>query len=373
MSTDQLQDFSGLTEEEKTLLSKVGYQSDDHRSGTCVLVDQDVRYSVSNNEQVEVMPLRQALDRYDWVQDLMFGLIDPDENEHVKRVAERAHDPIGHFIRVREGAKIKLPLQTFSAIEIPQGRQFIHNVTVIEKDAEVEMISGSAVPDSIHAGHHISIGECYLREGSRLRTVSIEQWGAEMEVHSYTRTQIGKAAHSTTNQVLMTRLRHHFSQGKTFVEENGRSNDQAVIFAPPGTNRVMESECHLKGAGANSESLTRVVAAGGNVTNRTMLIGEANGTKGFVGCDGLKLSAEGEVLSVPGLLAKTSSAQLSHEASVGMISEEKLAYLMASGMTEDAARDLIIQGFLNLKEQHLPEPIRKSVENMIAAAKSGSM
>ena len=110
----------------------------------------------------------------------------------------------------------------------------------------------------------------------------------------------------------------------------------------------MESECHLKGPGANSESLTRVVTAGGNVTNKTMLIGEADGSKGFVGCDGLKLTEKGEVLSVPGLLAKASGAQLSHEASVGMISEDKMAYLMASGMTEDAARDLIIQGFLNL-------------------------
>lgn len=47
--------------------------------------------------------------------------------------------------------------------------------------------------------------------------------------------------------------------------------------------------------------------------------------------------------------------------------------LLASGIEEDAARDLIIQGFLNLKEQNLPDTVREQVQEMIAAAKSGSM
>jgi Fe-S cluster assembly scaffold protein SufB len=56
-----------------------------------------------------------------------------------------------------------------------------------------------------------------------------------------------------------------------------------------------------------------------------------------------------------------------------MISQEKLAYLMSSGMSEDAARDLIIQGFLTLKDELLPEIVREEVKKMIAAANSGSL
>src|SRR3546814_15905920 len=91
--------------------------------------------------------------------------------------------------------------------------------------------------------------------------------------------------------------------------------------------------------------------------NRTTLVGEGRDTKGFLGCNGLKLSDEGEILSVPALRARSAQAQLSHEASIGMIDPAKLSYLMASGLSEVAARDLIVPGFLNLAPPHLPEAI----------------
>ncbi|WP_278393021.1 hypothetical protein [Sphingobium yanoikuyae] len=40
-------------------------------------------------------------------------------------------------------------------------------------------------------------------------------------------------------------------------------------------------------------------------------------------------------------------------------------------MSEDQARDLIIQGFLNLDEQKIPEAVREEVLRMTAAAKTG--
>ena len=42
---------------------------------------------------------------------------------------------------------------------------------------------------------------------------------------------------------------------------------------------------------------------------------------------------------------------------------------MASGMSEDQARDLIIQGFLNLDEQKIPEAVREEVLRMTAATR----
>ncbi|WP_421724413.1 SufD family Fe-S cluster assembly protein [Bauldia sp.] len=363
----------GLSEEERKLLTEVGYEPDAHRSGTYVLVNQEVRHTAVSDDGVEVLSLKDALNKHDWVQDLMFGLIDPQENDHVRQVAEQMHDPVGHFIHVREGAKVKLPVQSFSLLETPQGRQYTHDLTVIDAGAEVEMISGAAVPPNVHAGHHISIDETYVRAGAVCRSLSIEHWGTGMEVHSYGRTQIDKGAHVSGKQVQMTPIRHHAGQSKTYIGEDARYNEQAIMFAPEGTERVVDSEIHLKASGAHAESLARMVTAGGTIINKAMLVGDSAGVSGFLGCDGLKLSDDGEVLSIPALKANAAEAQLSHEASVGMIGADKMAYLMATGMTDDAARDLIIQGFLHLNEQNLPAVIRASVEEMIAKAKSGAM
>ncbi len=362
-----------ITPEEKQQLAPVGYSIEGEHSATCVLVDQDVRHIAVNDPDVEILPLKDALTRYDWVQDLMFKLINPTENEHVAQAAESRHAPVGHFIRVRKGAKVRLPVQVFTLLETPQGRQFHHNITVIEEGAEVEIISGSAVPPSVHAGHHLSISETYLREGATCRSVSIEHWGPAMEVHSYARTHVGTNARVIESNIQVSPVKHHYSQSRTVIEDGGVSNDQSVIFAPAGTGRVMESEIHLKGVNARSESIARMVTGGGTITNRTTLVGEGRDTKGFLGCNGLKLSDEGEILSVPALRARSAQAQLSHEASIGMIDQAKLSYLMASGMSEDAARDLIVQGFLNLDAQQLPEAIRVEVSRTIAAANSGAL
>ncbi len=360
-----------LTDQRTELLREVGY--DDGRAGTSLLVDQQIVASESAHPDVEVLPIGQALKTYDWLQDLMFGLIDPDEDEHVQQAAELLNDPVGHFVRVREGAVVTSPIQLFSILESPQGRQFTHNVTVIEAGAQVEMISGAAVPPSVHAGHHISIDECYIREGASCRSVSIERWGANMESHGYARTHLEAGASATTTALQLAPIRHHLANSVTWVERDGRNNDRAVMLAPAGTERVVDSTVHLVGDRAGSESVTRMVSDGGVIVNTATLVGDAPGAHGFVGCDGLKLTDDGHIEAVPALRAVDPTAQLSHEASVGRIAIEKLEYLMATGLDEDAARDLIVQGFVSLELDAVPEAVAELVAETIASAKTGGM
>ncbi len=364
---------TAISEQEVTLLKEVGYKQAESRAGTCVIVDRAVKYSGSNDDRVVILPLKQALVEYDWVQDLMFKLISPEENEYVKQASELLDDPVGHLIYVKEGAEVDLPVQTFSILEMPQGRQFTHNIVVIGKNAKVNVVSGSTVPDSVHAGHHISINETYLQEGAVCNSLSVEHWGKNMQVDSYSRTQIAKNATSVTTEIVISPTKHHLSQSKTYVAEGATNRDESIVFSPKGSHRIMDSEIHLQGEGANSESISRMVSAGGSITNIATLIGDAGGSKGFLGCDGLKLNDEGEISSTPALLARNHNSQLSHEASIGMISEEKVAYLMASGMSEDKARSVLVKGFLNLDECELPENIKQSVVDMIELAKSGAM
>ncbi|MEM8824333.1 MAG: SufD family Fe-S cluster assembly protein [Pseudomonadota bacterium] len=362
-----------LSSEETSILTPVGFGATPDRAATSVLADQEIRISESNDPNVVVLPLQTALERYDWVQDLMLNLIRPDENDHVQQAAERVEDPLGHFLWVKDGAKVRLPVQSFTLLETPQARQFTHNITVIGEGAEVEMISGAAVPARVHAGHHVSIEETYIRAGAKCRSISIENWGEGMQVHSYSRTEVAEGAEQTSNQIMLGPVRHHLSDTKSTVGANARQNDQAIIFAPKGTERVFDTVTHLTAPGAQCESLARMVAAGGIILNRARLVGEASETVGFLGCDGLKLSDAGALEAVPSLTAIAEGSQLSHEASVGTVGAEKLAYLMASGLSEDAARDLIVQGFLNLKDQYLPDELRAQVAEMIGAAKSGGM
>lgn len=362
-----------LTSSEVGPLHEIGYGAEQQHAGTCVIVDNEVRHISVVDDAVEILPITVAVRRYPWVQDLLFNLISPDLNELIREFAQSTQERIGHFIWVHEGAKVTLPVQSFTLLETPQARQFMHNVTVVDKNASVTMLSGSAVTAQVHTGHHVSISESYVREGATCDSLSIERWGSGMDVDSYARSHVGKGAHTTDTAIALSQVHNHYSNSETVIEDNGVSNDQMVIYAPAGTTRRMESEIKLVGAGANAENLARMVTNGGTITNRSALIGEAHGVRGYLGCDGLKLTDDGQLQSSPSLVAETSDAQLSHEASIGMIDREKLAYLMATGMTEEDARALIVQGFLDPDKQRIPEAFQEQVHEMITAAKTGLM
>ena len=371
--TSQTATRTDLSNEERDILMDVGFDDFSNRAATSILADTQMRIAQSNDAGVEVLPLGEALRLYDFVQDLMFGLVSPDENDHIAMVAEHMHDPLGHFIWVKPGAKVRLPVQSFTLLETPQGRQFTHDITLIDEGAEVEMISGSAVPMNVHKGRHISIGECYMRPGSSCSSVSIEHWGTGMEVYSYGYSQMDAGARSQSTAIMMAPVARHVSQSTRHLGPDTNAVSQAVVFAGDGTERVIETETHLIGAGAKSEDMARMVSAGGTIINNAHLVGEAAGTNGFLGCDGLKLTDRGEITAVPALKAVAEGSMLSHEASVGMIDGEKLNYLMATGMEEDTARNLIVQGFLSLESEAIPAGLRTRIVELIAEAKSGGM
>lgn len=373
MMTEGKADDFRLSNEERSILHDVGYDDESRRAATSVLIDRQMRIARSTDDDVVMMPLSEALKSFDFVQDLMFGQVAPDANDDMREISAHMDDPLGHFTWVRPGAKVALPVQSFTVLELPQGRQFTHDITLIGEGAEVEMISGSAVPPKVHAGRHVCLSETFIRAGARTRSISIEHWGGNMEVrnHSYARLETG--AHNTSTAISLGAVRDHQSFSRMTLGQDAHSVSQSIVFSPKGSNKRLDDEIVLAASGAKSENMTRMVSAGGTITNNALLIGDASQSSGFLGCDGLKLTDIGEVIAVPALNARAEGAQLSHEASVGMVSSEKLAYLMATGLGEDAARDLIVQGFLSLESEHIPPTVRQNVSEMIAEAKSGGM
>jgi hypothetical protein len=60
---------------------------------------------------------------------------------------------------------------------------------------------------------------------------------------------------------------------------------------------------------------------------------------------------------------------LSHEASIGKISEEEVEYLQTKGLNKDQARELIVKGFVNDSVKKMPSLIQERIEEMMASGK----
>ncbi|MEM6482938.1 MAG: SufD family Fe-S cluster assembly protein [Pseudomonadota bacterium] len=362
-----------LSNSTRHALHEVGFDNEDTRAGTSILVDDRMEIAQSHMPGIEIMPLAEALRTYDFVQDLMFGLVEPDANADIAGVSDQRHDPVGHFIWVKPGAKVSLPVQSFTMMATPQKRQFTHDITLIDQGAQVEMISGAAVPEQVHTGRHVSVHETYLRAGARCTGVTIERWGAEMETASYSYARQERGSFSRSTAIKLSTLRHDLSHSETEVETDATCISQSILLAPKDTERELTTKIRLTGPNARAEDVARMVTTGGRIVNDAVLIGESCDCAGYLGCDGLRLTPDGEISATPALIARAERAQLSHEASVGMIAHDKLIYLMAAGLDEDAARDLVVQGFLAPAQDWLPGALRGQIAAMIGAARSGGM
>ncbi|AGP31464.1 SufD family Fe-S cluster assembly protein [Corynebacterium terpenotabidum] len=351
------------------LLAQVGWEDPATRVSTTVVVDHDYSAMDSSSEDVIVMPLAEALVTYPWVQDLVWSLVDPAEDEILRRAFESTRTPLGTFTWVKPGAKVEMPRQSFTVMTVPQERQFVHDITVIGDGAVVDSVSGAAVAPGLSHGTHVSVGETFIGDNVEMRSIDVDRWGSEMTVHTYDRTRIGENSRMSSVSIAVSGLKKARSTSVTEIGANSACSSHSIVFAPEGTDRGMEDQIVLTGPGAQAEVVARMVSDGGRITNASTLTSTSPDVRGFLECDGLLLRDGGGINSIPSLDAKVARAQLSHEASVGMIDDEKLDYLKALGMSEDSARDLIVQGFLNLEDDRIPASVRDRVAELVSAAR----
>ncbi|MEF9972835.1 MAG: SufD family Fe-S cluster assembly protein [Clostridia bacterium] len=101
----------------------------------------------------------------------------------------------------------------------------------------------------------------------------------------------------------------------------------------------------LVGAQASADVVSRSVARGRSHQVFDAYMRGENRVTGHMSCDAI-LAEQGTVLATPSLDAAHVDAQLIHEAAIGRIAGEQLLKLRTLGLSEQAAEEKIIAGFL---------------------------
>lgn len=352
-------------------LKNVAYNRTEKQGGSFLASDREILESRSVSDMLEILPIETALEKYGWLKEKLFSLVPADADEKVARVAADKRK-LGYFVRVKEGARIALPIQTCYLINQNDFTQLTHNLVIAEKNAELHLISGCTTNAHIQNGTHIGITEYFLDEGATLTTTMIHSWGKNVEVYPRSAVAIGKNARFVSNYIALSPVRMLQMNPKAMIEAGGLGEFYSVVYAPEGSHFDIGSEATLRGQDATASIVSRSVSDGGDVIARGKITGERPGGKGSMSCNGLMLTDKGKIHAVPELVADDLELELSHEASVGMISQESLAYLMASGISEEEAKSLIIEGFMDLRVPGLPEYLQRQIDDLIRQSRVAS-
>lgn len=359
-----LEDLGALSEADKERMIMAGIDAEEtERSGTYVQKDASVIHSRSRQEGIEVIPIIEALKKYDWVQDYYWKLVDVDSDKYTARAQLHLHN--GYVIRALPGSKVIYPVQACMYMEREGLSQNVHNIIIAEEGSELHVISGCAVASHLHSGLHVGISEYYVKKNARLSFTMIHYWAEEMMVRSRSAGIVEDGGLFLNNYICMKPVRSLQMYPTTQLAGKGAvARFYSLLVGSPESQMDIGGRIYLKQPETRAEIISRAITNGGNIIARGDLIGEVPGVKGHLECQGLILNG-GSIHAIPELEGMIDGVEMSHEAAVGKIAQEEILYLMSRGLSEDEASATIVRGFLSVDIPGLPPQLKAEIDRAV--------
>lgn len=369
LKQNAISDLTALSEEDRDQLLMAGVVSDlSTRSATYLQMDQSSVHCKSMDDNVEIMDIKDAMEKYDGLTEYMWTQVDKDKDEFTRSAYDNLHG--GYFIRVKAGAKVKDPIQSCLMLKSENVGQNVHNIVIIEEGAEAHIITGCSVAHGTKAGAHLGISEFFVKKNASLTFTMVHNWSEDVAVRPRSAGIVEEGGKFLSNYVLLKPVKDlQMYPSITMAGENSVARFNSVVVAPKGSHLDMGNRVIMNAPNTRCEIIARTIAAGGIIINRGHIGAHHTPSKGHLECQGLILG-DGRIWAIPELDGTAEGVELSHEASVGKIAQDEIEYLMARGMDEDEATSTIVRGFLNTDIMGLPERLQKAIDKQIEELQS---
>jgi len=250
----------------------------------------------------------------------------------------------GYFVWIKE--KINTSILTCISIVSEGFNQNLSNLFVIEKGINIEG-KGICNVSKVHLkASHKAKGIIVLKEGASFNYQHIHRWGRDDEV----KTDYHFILHdgSKLNYLYRTISPPKQLNIKTTVDSYKDSTTFIRLLSDSSHTKInLEEKINLLEKGASGIIELRLVGRKGSLIKAKSTIVAHSFSKGHLDCQGILIDKKSKISLIPELICKDKDAQITHEASVGKISQDQIVYLRTRGLSEKEAIELVINGFLN--------------------------
>jgi Fe-S cluster assembly scaffold protein SufB len=357
------EDMCELPPEEQKRLIMAGLDvTQKDRSGTFFQKDTSVIHCHSQQQGIEVMPIRKALEQ-EWIRDYYWKLAPVDADKFTAAAELGLHD--GYMIRALPGSKSIYPVQACLYLDKEGLQQNVHNIIIAEEGSELHIITGCSTSPHMKKGIHVGISEFFIKKNAKLSFTMIHNWAEDMMVRPRSVAQVEEGGLFLNNYICMKPVKSLQMYPTThLIGRDAVARFYSIIVGSPGCEYDLGGRIFLKHPGNRAEIVARTISNGGRIIARGHLIGEVPDIKAHLECKGLLLKG-GLIHAIPELEGHVDGVEMSHEAAVGKIAQEEIAYLMSRGLSEEEATSTIVRGFLNVDIPGLPPQLRAEIDRAI--------
>lgn len=269
-----------------------------------------------------------------------------------------------------------MPLQAYFRINSENSGQFERTLIITEPGSSVHYVEGCSAPIYSTDSLHSAVVELIAKEGSRIQYTTIQNWSTNVY------NLVTKRAHAYRNATVFwldgnLGSRITMKYPSVFLLEPGaRGEVLSVAFA--GKGQHIDAGAKIVHVAPNTSSTITsksISKDGGRTTYRGLLkvYPGARNVKSNVVCDALILDPQSASDTIPYMEINEKQVSISHEASVGKVSDEQLFYLMSRGIKESEAMALIVRGFLESFVKQLPLEYAVELNRLIELEMEGSV
>ncbi|MBI2862440.1 MAG: Fe-S cluster assembly protein SufB, partial [Chloroflexi bacterium] len=282
----------------------------------------------------------------------------------------------GSFVYVPEGVHVNVPLQAYFRINAPNMGQFERTLIIVEPGAYVHYVEGCTAPiyssDSLHA----AVVEVIAKEGARVRYTTIQNWAKNIynlvtkRAFAYKDATVEWVDGNLGSAITMK------YPGVYMLGPGAKADILSIAFAGRGQHLDAGAKAVHMAPYTSSSIISKSVSKdGGHATYRGLLkvAKGAVGAKSSVRCDALHLDDLSRSDTFPYMEIEENRVTLSHEATVGKVSEEQLFYLMSRGLKESEAMAMIVSGFIEPIAKELPLEYAVELNRLIQLEMAGSL
>ncbi len=282
----------------------------------------------------------------------------------------------GSFIYVPPGVEVKVPLQAYFRINAENMGQFERTLIIADKGSRVHYIEGCTAPVYSTNSLHCAVVELIALEDAYIRYSTIQNWSHN--IYNLV-TKRGMAHKNATIEWVDGNIGSRLTMkypAVYLVGEGAKGEILTVAFA--GKDQHQDSGAKVIHAAPRTTSRITsksISKDGGRSSYRGMVkvYPNADNCRVNVECDALLLDSTSRTDTYPTMEIDNDHVAIEHEASVSKVAEEQVFYLMSRGLSEDEARLLIVNGFINPFVKELPMEYAIELNRLIELEMEGSV
>ena len=263
----------------------------------------------------------------------------------------------GTFIYVPKDTKLDRPLQSYFRINSKNMGQFERTLIIVDDNSELNYIEGCTARTYTEDALHAAVVEIYVGKNAMCRYTTIQNWSSDVynlvtkraivEENGLMEWIDGNIGSKVNMKYPCCILNGPYARGNCIsvasagVKQIQDTGAKMIHLAPYTKSNIVSKSIASNGGVANYRGLAKITK-------------NAHHSVANIKCDTIILDDLSKSDTIPTNIVDNNSSLLEHEATVSKIRDDQLFYLMARGINEDTAKELVVLGFVNVFREELP-------------------